>query len=891
VGYWLGLDVGTTFSAAGVVRDGRAEIVGLGHHAAVVPSLLFLREDNSFVVGDVAARRGVAEPGRLARGFKRRFGDPTPVLLGGSPFSADALTSQMFRYLAAAVAQQEGAGPEAVAVTCPANWGPYKTELLGQALRAAGLSDALVLSEPEAAAVYYASTERVEPGQVVAIYDLGGGTFDSAVLRKTDLGFELLGAPEGIERLGGIDFDDAVLAHVQGFLGDALSRLDMDDPASLAALARLRGDCVDAKEALSDDTDVSIPVLLPTVQTEVRLTRSEFEAMIRPTLWETTAALSRALASARVTADELHAVLLVGGSSRIPMVGQLVAAELGRPVALDVHPKHAVAQGAALAAGRLDRLADPTPPARAPDRAEPAADGRDARPAEARPAAVALSGSHGAAAVSTGATDEPSASNLASKSTTAIARGPGAIDGARPAAVPLASEPAAASAPATAPTPAAGATPAGAPAPAADGVEVPAAGPAAATTSSGGPAVAAPADSAPAPGPYTATGSAATPVPYTATGSPPAPAAPPAPPAPGPYTATGAAPTPPAPPASPAPPAPAGGARGAPVPAPARAGGRFRRTPVLIGAGVGAVLIVVGAVAVLTRGHGPTGPPQHPPQVPTFNVQLSVNSMTAGAGSLWLGANSAPTVSRFDLVSHQLTQTIRVGDAQGNTSVTFGAGAVWAVNDGGTSAFRIDPATNSVTATYIVGRQPGGIVFAAGAVWVAATMDGLVTRIDPATGTTTPVHLRGQPTHMAVSGNTLLVTDQSNGDFARIDMATNTALADAKSGGCPDYLTADDRAVWAQDECKVSTIFKVDPTTGNVVGTVTVGRNAKGVALAGGSLYVANYTEGTVSRIDAATLAVTRTIVVGNGPVALYADGNTIWVANSSDSSLSRIDG
>ena len=390
MGYLLGVDMGTTFSAAGVAREGRVEIVGLGHHAAVVPSVLFLREDGTFLVGEAAARRGVSEPGRLARGFKRRFGDSTPVLLGGSPFSADALTAHLLRHLVEVVEEQEGGAPDAVAVTCPANWGPYKTELLVQALRAAGIGDASVLSEPEAAAVFYASTERVEPGEVVAIYDLGGGTFDAAVLRKTERDFSLLGSPEGIERLGGIDFDEAVLAHVQRFLGDALSRLDPSDPATLAALGRLRNDCVEAKEALSADTDVSIPVLLPAVQTEIRLTRAEFESMIRPTLAETTAALQRALESAGVGADELKAVLLVGGSSRIPLVGQLVSAELGRPVALDVHPKHAVAQGAALAAGRRLGAVDPMPPraaaARAP-RGGAAADGPSLAPGRSGQAA------------------------------------------------------------------------------------------------------------------------------------------------------------------------------------------------------------------------------------------------------------------------------------------------------------------------------------------------------------------------------------------------------------------------------------------------------------------------------------------------------------------------
>jgi hypothetical protein len=118
----------------------------------------------------------------------------------------------------------------------------------------------------------------------------------------------------------------------------------------MGALVRLRQECIEAKEALSSETDATIPVLLPNVQSEVRLTRVEFEAMIRPSLTETIGALRRAVQSAGVEPAEVKAVLLVGGSSRIPLVGQLVSAELGRPVAVDAHPKHAIALGAAIAA-------------------------------------------------------------------------------------------------------------------------------------------------------------------------------------------------------------------------------------------------------------------------------------------------------------------------------------------------------------------------------------------------------------------------------------------------------------------------------------------------------------------------------------------------------------
>jgi actin-like ATPase involved in cell morphogenesis len=352
--YALGIDLGTTFTAAATWRDGRAQIVSLGGRGAAIPSVVLLRSDETFLTGEAANRRGLTEPGRVAREFKRRLGDTTPILLGGTPQSAEALTAQLLRAVVTEVVTREGGPPSSVCVSHPANWGPYKIDLLRQAVRMADLTSVTSVSfaaEPEAAAVNYAQEQRLGVGSIVAVYDLGGGTFDAAVLRRTATGFAILGEPEGIERLGGIDFDAAVFNHVRAALGSALDDLDEDDPAAIAAVARLREECVAAKEALSADTDTAIPVLLPSVTTEVRLTRGELEAMVRPSLHGSIEALQRAVRAAGCTPEELHSVLLVGGSSRMPLVGQLVSAELGRPVAVDTHPKHAVALGAAWLAG------------------------------------------------------------------------------------------------------------------------------------------------------------------------------------------------------------------------------------------------------------------------------------------------------------------------------------------------------------------------------------------------------------------------------------------------------------------------------------------------------------------------------------------------------------
>ena len=144
------------------------------------------------------------------------------------------------------------------------------------------------------------------------------------ILRKTEAGFEQLGRPEGMERLGGIDFDEAMFTRVMALVRASGVEVDPSDPATLAAIARLREECRRAKEALSSDTDTTIAVVLPGLQTEMRLTREEFEEMIRPRITETIGALGRAVKSAGLGFDGVDRVLLVGGTSRIPLVAEMV---------------------------------------------------------------------------------------------------------------------------------------------------------------------------------------------------------------------------------------------------------------------------------------------------------------------------------------------------------------------------------------------------------------------------------------------------------------------------------------------------------------------------------------------------------------------------------------
>jgi molecular chaperone DnaK len=365
VDYSLGIDLGTTYSAAATARGDRLEIFQLGERAATIPSVIVLRADGEVLVGDAAERRALSEPVRTAREFKRRLGDPTPIILGGTPYGAEALIGHLLRSIVARVAEQMGGQAAAIVVCHPASYGEYKIDLLRQAVRQADIGPVELITEPQAAALHYALQERVPTGEVIAVYDFGGGTFDATILRKIEDGFEQLGRPEGMERLGGIDFDEAIFAHVMTTVRAAGVQLDPNDPATLAGVARLREECRRAKEGLSTDTDATIAVSLPGIQTDVRLTREEFESMIRPRIRETILALDRAARSAGLGFGGLDRILLVGGSSRIPLVAEMVREATERPIALDAHPKHTMALGAAWVAerSRLAAAADiPTEP-------------------------------------------------------------------------------------------------------------------------------------------------------------------------------------------------------------------------------------------------------------------------------------------------------------------------------------------------------------------------------------------------------------------------------------------------------------------------------------------------------------------------------------------------
>jgi molecular chaperone DnaK len=363
MGYWLGIDVGTTVTAAAVCRENDpAEVIALSDGSAVVPSVVYLGNGGQVVVGTAAVRHAVTDPDRVVRGFIGRIGDEVPMVIAGHSYTAAQLAAMLIGWVVDLVASQHGGPAVGIMVTHPVTWGDYKRQVLATALASAGLHSVRVCPEPHAAAAGYATTQPITPGQTVAVYDLGGSTFHATVLRASGpTEFTTLGSPHSLAQLGGANFDDAVFGHVLAAT-PALAELDADDPATLAATATLRRQCTLATQALSADTEVTIPVTAPGITTSVRLHRAEFDDMIRPQLAETIHALHRTLDSAQLLPNELNTMLLVGGSSRVPLVAQLLSSEFNQPVTIDTDPTTTVARGAATLAAPGTHLDNSSPP-------------------------------------------------------------------------------------------------------------------------------------------------------------------------------------------------------------------------------------------------------------------------------------------------------------------------------------------------------------------------------------------------------------------------------------------------------------------------------------------------------------------------------------------------
>jgi Fe-S protein assembly chaperone HscA len=363
----VGIDLGTTFSLAASMKDGRPVVVRDEHGVALVPSVVSFHEDATVLVGSDARHRALADPDHTVYSVKRLMGrtladlkadlplipyqvterEVAPgrkvlfVNIAGREHTPEELSAMILREV-----RQRAGNPTKAVITVPAYFDDAQRQATRDAGRIAGLDVLRIVNEPTAAALAY-GLDRRKAG-TVAVYDLGGGTFDCSILSITDGVFKVL-STNGDTRLGGDDFDQAIMAVVAGDLGTDLTKRDPE------LLQHLKEQAERTKIALSAQESAEFILDLPARSLRYRRTfaRAELEALIAPFIDRTLEKCRSALRDAQLTPKDIDEVVLVGGSTRIPLVRRRVGEFFGRTPHTELNPDEVVAIGAAVQADIL----------------------------------------------------------------------------------------------------------------------------------------------------------------------------------------------------------------------------------------------------------------------------------------------------------------------------------------------------------------------------------------------------------------------------------------------------------------------------------------------------------------------------------------------------------
>ncbi|MBI2373636.1 MAG: Hsp70 family protein [Deltaproteobacteria bacterium] len=345
----VGIDLGTTNSLVGAVVEGKARLFSDLEGRELLPSAVSMNDAGRLIVGRAARNRRLLDPAGTVLSIKRKMGEPTKVKVGKSELAPAEVSAVILGTLLDWTESQTGQRPKRAVITVPAYFGEAQRQATRDAGEMAGLVVERLVNEPTAAALTYQTGQE----ETVLVYDFGGGTFDVSVLER-DQGFLEVRASRGDTHLGGDDIDQAIVELLLGRLGERRKIVERDP----RAMVRLLDAAERAKIALSSREEVELvePYLAgqgaDSVHLELSLTRAEAAQVARPFVERTLAAVDQALKDAKLSPRALDRVLLVGGSSRIPLVAELVSERLARPAYAELDADRAVALGASLLAGR-----------------------------------------------------------------------------------------------------------------------------------------------------------------------------------------------------------------------------------------------------------------------------------------------------------------------------------------------------------------------------------------------------------------------------------------------------------------------------------------------------------------------------------------------------------
>ena len=348
----IGIDLGTTNSCVSVLEAGEAKVIPNPEGGRTTPSVVAFKNGER-IVGDAAKRQAVTNKDTISS-IKRLMGTDEKVEVAGKKYTPEEISAMILSYMKDYAESYLGEKVTKAVITVPAYFNDSQRQATKNAGKIAGLEVERIINEPTAAALAY-GLDKQDKAQTILVYDLGGGTFDVSILELGDGVFEVK-ATAGNNKLGGDDFDQRIVDYlVETFKKENGIDLSKDK----MAMQRLKDAAEKAKKDLSGvtTTQISLPFISQSedgpLHLDITLTRAKFESLIEDLVNSTLEPVRKAMKDAKLTNKDLDKVILVGGSTRIPCVQELVKKELGQEPHKGVNPDEVVAMGAAIQGGVL----------------------------------------------------------------------------------------------------------------------------------------------------------------------------------------------------------------------------------------------------------------------------------------------------------------------------------------------------------------------------------------------------------------------------------------------------------------------------------------------------------------------------------------------------------
>jgi molecular chaperone DnaK len=349
----IGIDLGTTNSVVSVMEGGEAKVIANAEGGRTTPSVVAFK-NGEISVGEVAKRQAITNPNTI-QSIKRHMGDNNyRVEVEGKKYTPQEISAMILQNLKKTAEDYLGATVTQAVITVPAYFNDAQRQATKDAGKIAGLEVKRIINEPTAAALAY-GIDKMDKEQTILVFDLGGGTFDVSILRLAEGTFEVI-STAGDNRLGGDDFDQKIMDYL---IQDFKRNYGIDLGKDKMAVQRLRDAAEKAKKELSGvtTTQISLPFITMgeagPLHLEMNLTRAKFNELTLDLIERAKNPMRRALSDAKLKPSEIDQVILVGGSTRIPAVQDMVKVEMGKEPSKSVNPDEVVAMGAAIQGGVL----------------------------------------------------------------------------------------------------------------------------------------------------------------------------------------------------------------------------------------------------------------------------------------------------------------------------------------------------------------------------------------------------------------------------------------------------------------------------------------------------------------------------------------------------------